>query len=102
MAYPQLAFKVLKQPNVLIISDSFFWNFYDLTIVQNCFSKESEMWYYNKTRYNHLKEKIGSKTETITLNQIKDRDIIIIVSSDPGLKEFGYGFLEQLSSLHVN
>ena len=102
MAYPQLTFKVIKQPNVLIISDSFFWNFYDLNLVQNCFSKESEMWYYNKTKYNNLKEKIGSKTDAITLNQVKDRDVIIIVSSDPGLKEFGYGFFEQLSSLHVN
>lgn len=102
MEYPQLTFKVIKQPNVLIISDSFFWNFYDLNLVQNCFSNKSEMWYYNKTRYNNLKEKIGSKTEAITLNQIKHRDIIIIISSDPGLKDFGYGFFEQLSSLYVN
>jgi hypothetical protein len=100
MAYPQLSFEVKRKPNVLIISDSFFWNFFDLNFVQTCFAKNSEMWYYNKTKYNYLKEIIGSKPEIIESNQLKNRDLIIVVSSDPGLKDLGYGFFEQLNLMH--
>ncbi|MCO6500414.1 MAG: hypothetical protein J5I47_08575 [Vicingus serpentipes] len=102
MAYPYLSFEVVDKPNALIISDSFFWTFYDLNIVQNCFSPSSEMWYYNKTRFNSLKEKIGERDPYLSYNDIKERDIIIVVSSDPGLKDLGYGFLEQLVGLYEN
>lgn len=100
MAYPQLTFDVKRKPNVLIISDSFFWNLFDLNLVQTCFDEDSEMWYYNKTKYNYLKENIGPKQEFIEKNQLKNRDLILFVSSDPGLKDIGYGFFEQLNLLY--
>lgn len=100
MAYPQLTFDVKRKPNVLIVSDSFFWNFFDLNFVQTCFDKDSEMWYYNKTKYNYVKDNIGPKQDSIETNQLKNRDIILVVSSDPGLKDLGYGFFEQLNKLY--
>jgi hypothetical protein len=99
MCYPKLKYEVDNKPNVLIVSDSFFWTFYDIEMVQNCFSKSSEMWYYNKSKHNILREKIGDIENKIALNDIKERDIIIVLSSTPGLKDFGYGFLEQLADL---
>lgn len=101
MAYPKINFKVKEQPNVLIVSDSFFWTFYDLNIVQNCFSTATEMRYYNKTSYDVMKENKGAAA-ALTYQDIKDRDIIIVVSSAPGLKDLGYGFLEQLVNLYEN
>jgi hypothetical protein len=100
MLYPHLSFKVVNKPNVLVISDSFFWNFYDLNIIQSGFSEFSEMWYYNKTAYNYKGDEIKSRKDFITFANIKDRDLIIVLSSDPSLKDFGYGFLEQLTGLY--
>ena len=101
MLYPKLSFKVEKKLNALIVSDSFFWNFYDLNIVQNCFSDSTELRYYNKTKFNSKREKIGALSN-LEFEEIKNRDIIIIMTSDPGLKDLGYGFLEQISNLYGN
>ncbi len=100
MMYPKLSFNVPKKLNTLIIADSFFWTFYDLKIVPNCFSTSSEYWYYNRTKFNTLGEKLGSTTESLTHDNIKHRDLIIIMTSDPGLKDLGFGFLEQLVDLY--
>lgn len=100
MAYPTLSFSIKEQPNALIISDSYFWNFYDLNIVQNCFSSETEMWYYNKTKFNVVKDKIGPKEPNLSVEDINDRDVIIILSSDPWLTDFGYGFIEEVANIN--
>jgi len=99
LAYPEVSFNVINKPNLLIISDSFFWNFYDLNIPQNTFSLESEMWYYNKSKYNINKEKIG-ECEILSIDDLKNRDVIIILSADPSLLDVGFGIFEQISNLN--
>ncbi len=98
MAYPILQFHSGDKPNVMIVSDSFIWNFYDLQIIQNCFSDKSQIRYYNKSTFDINKNPTGVAGE-IKLADLANRDCIIIISSDPSLKDLGFGFLESVSNL---
>lgn len=93
MAYPNLQFNLGKKPDALIISDSFIWSFYDLEIIQNCFSSKTELRYYNKTLFNHSKNNLGP-APAISSDDLTKYEYIIILTSDPGLLDFGYGFFE--------
>lgn len=99
MAYPMVSFNVQNKLNALIISDSFFWNFYDLDIPKNSFTQNSELWYYNKTKFDIDKNTIGPTSDFIHLEDIVNRDVIIILSADPSLVDFGFGFFEQIEQI---
>lgn len=102
MAYPQLKFTEGDKADVLIISDSFIWNFFDLQIAQNCFDVNSRVWYYNKTAFDTNKNNLGSLSGKIELSDIQNRDAIILIATGPSLKDFGFHFFEQLESLRIN
>ncbi len=101
MAYPVLNLNIENKPNLLIVSDSYFWSFYELGIVQNCFSPNSRMWYYNKSVYDINREKINDRNDKISYNDLKGRDAIIIMATAPSLKDFAYGFFTQLNNLKI-
>lgn len=100
MAYPtiEIADTTNKiKPNVLVISDSFYWTLYDMGITK-CFDQRSNFWYYNKQVY---PETSSSELLVNTLNfgnEIKKRDIIIVVSSETTIKDIGWGFIENAYS----
>ncbi|MBL0339799.1 MAG: hypothetical protein IPP71_02120 [Bacteroidetes bacterium] len=99
MAYPSLKFIGGKKPNVLIVSDSFIWNLFDLEIFQNCFDSKSQVWYYNKTVFDYGKNNMGPVSASLPINAIQNRDIIILIATGPSLKDFGYNFFEQVKTL---
>jgi acetyltransferase AlgX (SGNH hydrolase-like protein) len=100
MAYPVVNFNIKNKLNALIISDSFFWNFYDLDIPKNSLTQNSELWYYNKTKFDIDKNTIGTTSGFINPEDIIHRNVIIILSADPSLVDFGFGFFEQIEQLH--
>lgn len=102
MAYPQLRFSEGFKPDVLIVSDSFIWNFFDLKIAQNCFNPDSRIWYYNKTAYDYNKNNLGPLTGKIRISDIQHRDAIILIATGPSLKDFGFDFFEQLGTLRID
>lgn len=99
MAYPVLEFSSGYKPNVLIISDSFIWNFYDLGVVQTCFDEKSSLWYYQKTGYDIHKNNLGPLPGKVKYADLSNRDVVILLTSDPGLTDFGYGFFEQVAAI---
>lgn len=102
MSYPIIKFNNGDKPNILTISDSYFWSFYELGIIENCFDSKSEMWYYNKSVYNTKREKVKDRDSTISLHNLKQRDAIIILATGPSLKDFSYGFFHQLNNMEFN
>ncbi len=102
MAYPRLSYSQGERPNILVVSDSYFWSFYDLELVQNCFAPSSLMWYYNRSVYDMNRIKVSDRDTIITPEDIKHRDAILIVATGPSLKDFAYGFFHQLSKLKMH
>ncbi len=101
LAYPSVEFNIRTKPDVLIISDSFIWNLYDLNVIQNCFATKSLAAYYFKTLYDSKKTELGP-VPTLKKNHLSNHDIILIITSDPGLTDFGYGFFEATAKLVQN
>jgi hypothetical protein len=94
LAYPKLNFNDGYKPQVLILSDSFIWSFYDLEIIQRGFGEKSLLRYYNKTDYDYMRNKIGSVAKPLSEEELKRFDLVLILSSDPSLTDFGFGFFE--------
>lgn len=95
MAYPDFRFeqKDSKKPNVLVVSDSFFWGMYNAGI--SSVFDQTHFWYYNKQVYPE------SLTKELLTNQvdfeqaINANDVFIILATEANLKAIGWGFLER-------
>ncbi len=94
LAYPDLQFRDGNKPNLLFISDSFIWNFYDIGMMQNCFDQKSHVVYYNQTIFDMQRNNLGPADKISSENLLENRDAIVIITSDPSLKDFAFGFLK--------
>jgi hypothetical protein len=83
-----------RQKTVLLIGDSFchawMWNgwFY------NCFSTESEFWYYNREAFKLDNTPLGLVDHKNVRNYLKKFDVIIIAFSAGNVESLDYGFME--------
>jgi hypothetical protein len=97
LAYPKIEYisdSNTVRPRVLFVSDSFFWTMGE-TGFTNCFS-EYHFWYYNRQVY---PETFTNETLTDQIDlssQIEKNDFIVVMSSEPNLKNIGWNFIEQL------
>jgi len=95
MAYPQIQFESdsgKTKPSLLVISDSFYWGIYNMGWA-NLFSN-NHFWFYNKDIYPQDPDSPHT-TENINLrDEILKYDIIILLSTDANLPNFGWGFIE--------
>lgn len=96
MAYPIIQFESNSKgtpPSLLVVSDSFYWGIYNMGW-SNLFSND-QFWYYNETVYPG-----STSTKDVNLQEeILKYDIIIILSTDSNLHDFGWEFIE--NSYHV-
>lgn len=95
MAYPKIVIsnEGKDKPNILVISDSFYWGMYNFGI-SKCFTN-SHFWYYNKQVY---PESATKELLTDNLNvgdEILKNDVIVIMATEATLKSIGWGFIEK-------
>lgn len=82
------------KPTLIAISDSYYWEIFNLKIQQLCF--QGSFWYYNSSVY---PETFTKETFTSDLNlqeEIEKTDVILIMSTTPGLKTFSWGAVDNL------
>jgi hypothetical protein len=86
------------KPNVLVISDSFYWGMYGWGIA-NCFNNH-HFWFYNKQVY---PESFKEETFVGTLNFrqcIDKHDVVILMATENNLFDLGWGFLERAAKIY--
>jgi len=98
LAYPTFSYvqEGKYRPNVLVIGDSFYWNMYFSGIPSNIF-KSLEFYYYNSKYYND--GSATSKAEVSSFNYLQEimkYEYVIILQTDGGLNNFGFGFFDKL------
>jgi hypothetical protein len=95
MAYPKVIINSegKEKPNVLVISDSFYWGIYNFGI-SNCFGN-SHFWYYNKQVYPESAIQELLTDNLIIGDEILKNDVIIIMATEATLKNIGWGFIEK-------
>lgn len=76
---------------MLLVGDSFFWNFYSFPVRHQIFAPESRFWYYNNTQM----DLAGNRTPVDSLSAtraVSGVDYVIILATESNLDRFPYGF----------
>jgi len=80
------------QPKVITIGDSFWGTFQFLNYLpKDCFSSESEYWYYN-----HTVHPGGRKRTKKDLHQLDNSDVVMMVLTSSNIPHYGWGALGEL------
>ncbi len=88
LCYPQwhwqLPADTANMPRLLTISDSYYWEMYFY----------GRFWYYNTTAYPESFDKETMVSSFNLKEEIEKADVVIIMSTTPGLKKFSWGFVQ--------
>jgi len=104
--YPTITFDkdtIKKKIDILSIGDSFnqsFWGFYPF--FDKIFGSNSQYWYYNKI-VSWPDSLVTKYTLTETLNykkEIEKRKIILIVTTEQNLNNFGFSFIDEAYNIY--
>ncbi len=104
LAYPKFGYKQTDRyrPKVLVIGDSFYWSLYYSGIPSNIFNC-LEFWYYSSKYYNDGTDKPQAEVKDIDiLSEISKFEYIIILQTDGGLNNFGFGFFNKIIKAQNN
>lgn len=81
-----------KNPNILIVGDSFIWGLYQFGLWR--ISNEYKYWYYNKEVWNEYSDKAGMLNDDIFRTTVDKSDIIIVLGGEGTMHSFGWGFFD--------
>lgn len=98
MSYPKFKFDEPKdqdRPSILTISDSFYWQMYNLGISHHVF-EDGKFWFYNRTVHPESDNGTNYMTDQVNIfEEIQKRDIIMLMATEANLHKFSYGFIEE-------
>jgi len=83
-----------SKPTLTVIADSFYWQIFNIGYQVNCF--QGSFWYYNSSVYPECYTKETLTTDLDMREEIERSDVILIMSTTPGLKDFSWGAVEKL------
>ena len=77
---------------MIAVADSYFWAMFDIGLESRCM--DGSFWYYNSSVYPATFDKATFTSELDIAKEIGDADIVLIMSTTPGLRTFSWGFLD--------
>lgn len=98
LGYPKFSYKKENKyrPRVLVVGDSFYWNIYYSGIASNVFNG-LDFYYYNSKYYNDGTSNPKSEVGNIEyFKEISKYEYIIILQTDGGLNNFGFGVFDKI------
>ncbi len=101
MAYPKVYFgtdSLKGKPSVLVISDSFYKEMYRYGI-SSVFSN-THFWYYNKEVFSGSEVSDKETSQVDLREELKNHDVIMIMSTEATLQKLGWGFVENVYKLY--
>ncbi len=78
--------------NMLVIGDSFYWNWYYLGLGEKCFHKTS-FWYYNNEVYPESKQSNLKVNSIDRQSVINNSDVVLLIASESNLVNMAWGFV---------
>ncbi|KAB2816402.1 alginate O-acetyltransferase AlgX-related protein [Phaeocystidibacter marisrubri] len=85
-----------KRPNILFISDSYFWTINSLKLNHRMLSDQHSFWYYNNTNYD-TEHGIVPVDSLDRWSELFSRDAVVIMGTESNLKEVPYGIIQDLN-----
>ena len=104
MPYPKIRYiknDSTVRPNVLSVGDSFYKLIYEFGIVDGLFDSQSTFWYYNHEVYpmRLVNGKRLTNKDLDILDEIRQRDVVMITAYEDNLERFGFGFIDTVYEL---
>ncbi|MDY0286665.1 MAG: hypothetical protein RBR21_11070 [Bacteroidales bacterium] len=101
MAYPHLVWEKKEgkyMPDVVCISDSYFWNWYGTGMTNKVFNKTDFLYYFNQY---YSSEWSGSKKvdDLDIIPFLESHDLILVMSTDGNLHKFAFDFIDRMYAL---
>ena len=101
LAYPYTDYHNPKKPRMLIVGDSFYESFYRLNIHSDVYDPESKLLYYNQKMFGRGRNISREFNADDLFVELYNTDVVMIVSNEGALKNFGWGFLtDAIQLLH--
>lgn len=94
LAYPKITFESGFKPRVTVVGDSYYFTYFYLNLHRELFSMDSKFFYYNRSMIHHDVNQRLELTDEIRASEIAASDLVLLVMSEPSLKWFGYGILD--------
>lgn len=96
LSYPNIEWDYAgreKTTNMLVVGDSYYWNWYYLGLGEKCFNKTS-FWYYNNEVYPESKQS-SVKVKSIDQHSvIYNSDVVLLIASESNLVNMAWGFVD--------
>jgi hypothetical protein len=102
MGYPSLSFQESNTDThlkVITVADSYYWGVFGRGISGRIF-KDEQFWYYNKEIHASSLPKSILVDDVNIQKEVEKSDVIILLFTDANLKDFAYGFIDQLYDLY--
>jgi len=84
--------------NMLVVGDSFYWNWYYLGIGEKCFNKTSFWYYYNEV-YPESKQSSVKVKSIDRRSVIYDSDVVLLIASESNLVNMAWGFVAEATDI---
>ncbi|MCR4681679.1 MAG: hypothetical protein K5636_08750 [Bacteroidales bacterium] len=94
LCYPDWHWSEERAPEplkMIAVADSYFWAPFDIGLEQRCL--DGSFWYYNSSVYPASFDKKTMVSDLNIADEIEKADIILIMSTTPGLRSFSWGFI---------
>lgn len=82
-------------PSALLIADSYAWSLWNKGIIAHWFNNP-QFWYYNRTVYPDIWNPAVYADKRNLKDMVASHDVIILLMTQPNLRDFGWGFLDEL------
>jgi hypothetical protein len=95
LAYPRVDALVTDSsfvPRTTVISDSFFWNIYNMVAPRQTFS-DLQFWYYNSTVY-YTAGGTGNTKNISLYEELPKTDLFILMACPATIHDLGWGFIQ--------
>ena len=87
------------RPNILMISDSYYWNIYSLPLTRLLF-RRNDFWYYNRTYYPlWFYTRPPWKDMVLLKHELKSHDFIILMATELNIPSL-FNFVEDFASCY--
>jgi hypothetical protein len=105
--YPKIVFdkdSLGEKPDILFIGDSFTQSLYEFYPFFSLFGNNTKFWGYNYiVAWPDSVQKKYVLVKSLNLKkEVESKRIIVIVSTEPNLNNFGFGFVENVYALYNN
>lgn len=101
LSYPTIEWNAIGSDtatNMLVVGDSFYWNWYNLGLGEKCFSNTS-FWYYNNEVYPDSKQS-SVKVKSIDYQSVMYKsDVILLLASESNLVNMPWGFIDDAMAI---